>query len=217
VWIVSGTGAGGRQAPFHVQRTTLAGVSEPRLGPFDAAPTAVVSAGGAVWVVEKDRHRVTRFDGTTGRAVREYRDLNGPTDIVVDGASAVVIEANRTQLTRLAEDGTVAWRVPRFAGLAWAVFEPAGGGGWVGAATFEGTPAGVLRFERGGAVTRVAASARPVRGSEWRRGIGRDAVRSTRDGRLFFRERDAIVILSPDGAAATRVLGFRFPTEQRLR
>jgi hypothetical protein len=217
VWVALGAGASQRQAPYHVQRATLGGLREPRLGPFDSAPRAVVSAGADVWVVETDRHRVKRFDGATGRVVREYRDLNSPVDVVVDGEAIVVIEANRSQLTRLAADGTVAWRVPRFQGLTWAVLEPGGGGGWVGASTYEGAPAGVLRFGPDGTVTRTTETVRPVQDGDWRRGIGRSAFRSTRDGRLLFREREAIAILSADGATLTRVLGFRFPTAQRLR
>jgi hypothetical protein len=75
----------------------------------------------------------------------------------------------------------------------------------------------VLRFGPDGTVTRTTETVRPVQDGDWRRGIGRSAFRSTRDGRLLFREREAIAILSADGATLTRVLGFRFPTAQRLR
>jgi len=116
VWTLVGPASPRPQPPHFIQRATLAGLREPRLGPFESVPRAVLSLGGAVWVVETERHRVTRLDGASGRTVREYRDLNGPVDVAVDAGSLYVIEANRSQLTRLAEDGRVLWRVPRFQG-----------------------------------------------------------------------------------------------------
>jgi hypothetical protein len=203
--------------PHFIQRAGVAGFREPRLGPFDSVPRAVVSVGDDVWVLEADRHRITRLEGASGRVVREYRDLNAPSEMAVEGKTLYVIEANRTQLTALADDGRILWRVPRFQGLTWVVPDPVTGGGWVGASTFEAAPAAVLRFERDGAIARAPASARPPSRSDWRRRIGADVVRSARDGRLFFLEDDSIAILGADGMTVTRVVGFRFPSEQRLR
>ena len=217
VWNVTAPTAARAEPPHFVQRTGVAGIREPRLGPFDSVPRAVVSVGADVWVLETKRHRVTRVEAASGRFVREYRDLNDPAEIAVDGGALYVIEANRTQLTRIAEDGRIVWRVPRFQGLTWVVPDPVGGGGWVGAAMFEGAPANVLRFDRDGAIARLPASARPAPRGDWERRIAGDVVRSARDGRLFFREHEAIAILSADGAAVTRVIGFRFPGGPRLR
>ena len=214
VWILAAPTSAG--PPHFIQRTSVTGPREPRLGPFDSLPRAVLSVGNDVWVVEADRHRITRVDGTSGRLVREYRELNAPSEIAVDGGRLYVVEANRTQLTCFADDGHVLWRVPRFQGLTWAVPDPVTGGGWVGASSFEGAPASMLRFERDGAVTRVPATAHPLPRGDWRRRIGPDVVRS-RDGRLYFLEHEAIVILTADGATVTRVVGFRFPSGQRLR
>jgi hypothetical protein len=218
VWIVAAPTSAKPEPPHFIQRLTVAGPRDPRLGPFDSVPRAVFALGDAIWVLETKRHRITRLDAASGRVVREYRDLNDPVELAVDRGLLYVIEANRTQLTCIAEDGRVVWRVPRFHGLTWAVPDPATGGGWVGAAMFDGTPAGVLRFERDGAISRVAASVRPLpRGNDWQRRLGRDVVRSDRDGRLFFLEHEAVTILGADGAAVTRVIGFRFPSGQRLR
>jgi hypothetical protein len=217
VWIVAAPTSARPQPPHFIQRTTVAGLREPRLGPFDSLPRAVVTAGNAVWVVEPERHRITRWDAASGRLVREYRDLNAPVEVATDNGTLYVIEANRTQLTCIAEDGRILWRVPRFQGLTWAVADPATGGGWVGASTFEGAPAAVLRFQRDGAIARVPTTARPLPRGDWRRRVGPDVVRSARDGRLFFLEQEAIAILSADGATVTRVVGFRFPSGQRLR
>jgi hypothetical protein len=217
VWVLAGPTAPRPQPPHFIQRTTLAGLREPRLGPFDSVPRAVRASGNDVWVVETERHRITRLDATTGRTLREYRDLNSPVDVVVDGAAIYVIEADRSQLTRLAEDGRVLWRVPRFQGLTWAIPEPGNHGGWLAAAKFEGAAAGVLRFAADGTITRVPAAAKPTSRDDWRRRIGASVIRSARDGRLVFLEHEAIAILSADGATVTRVVGFRFPAEQRLR
>ncbi len=216
VWIVTAPTSTRPQPPHFIQRITLAGPREPRLGPFGSVPRAVLTVGDDVWVLETQRHRVTRVDAASGRLVREYRDLNDPVEIAVDRGTLYVIEANRTQLTAVAEDGRILWRVPRFQGLTWVVPEPGTGGGWIGAATFEGAPADVLRFARDGAIARLPASARPVPRGDWQRRIAADVVRSARDGRLFFLAHEAIAILSADGASVTRVVGFRFPDERRL-
>lgn len=218
VWVLVAPTSSSRPQPSHfIQRVTVAGIQSPALGPFESSPRGVVARGAEVWVVETERHRVTRLDATTGRTLREYRDLTGPSELAVDGAGAYVIEANRTQLTRLADDGSVAWRVSGFRELAWAVPEPGTGGGWVGASMFEGATAGVLRFGAGGAITRVAATAKPAPPGGWRRRIGPAAIRSARDGRLVLLEPEAIAILSADGATIRRVPGFRFKSEPRLR
>lgn len=217
IWSVAAPTVARPEPPHFVQRTGVAGIREPRLGPFQSIPRAVVSVGDDMWVLETKRHRVTRLDAASGRVVREYGDLNDPAEIAVDTRTLYVIEANRTQLTRVDEDGRIAWRVPRFQGLTWAVPDTAGGGGWLGAAMFEGAPAGILRFDRAGAITRLPATARPAARGDWERRIAGDVVRSARDGRLFFREHEAIAILSADGAAITRVIGFRFPGGPRLR
>jgi hypothetical protein len=217
VWIVAAPTAARSQPPHFIQRMGFAGLREPRLGPFDSVPRTVLSVGDDVWVVESQRHRITRFDAATGRVVREYRDLNDPADIAVDRGMLYVVEAGRTQLTSIAEDGRVLWRVPRFQGLTWAVPDPASGGGWIGATMFEGAPASVLRFGRDGAITRLSASARPAPRGDWDRRVGRDVVRSTRDGGLVFRELEAVAILSADGTTVTRVLGYRFEGGPRLR
>jgi hypothetical protein len=216
-WILVGPASPRPQPPHFIQRTTLAGLREPRLGPFESVPRTVLSSGSDVWVVQTERHRVTRLDVTSGRTVREYRDLNGPVDVAVDAGSLYVVEANRSQLTRLAEDGRVLWRVPRFQGLTWVVPEPGTGRGWVGASSFEGASAGVLRFGPGGEIARVPAGATPTPRGDWRRRLGPDVLRSARDGRLFFLEPQAIAILGADGATVTRVLGFRLPGAPRLR
>jgi hypothetical protein len=224
MWLLAGTDSARRAPPHFIQRASFAGPREPRLGPFDSIPRTVLSVGDDVWVVETERHRITRFDAASGRTAREYRDLNAPVDVAAGAGSIYVIEASRTQLTRLAEDGRVLWRIPRFRGLTWVVPEPGTGGGWISAGTFEGAAAGVLRFGPDGAISRLAAAS-PTAAGDWppwlapdvRRRLGADAVRS-RDGRLFILEPGgAIVILSADGATATRVVGFRLPAEQRLR
>jgi hypothetical protein len=47
--------------------------------------------------------------------------------------------------------------------------------------------------------------------------VGADVARSAHDGRLFFLAPEAIAVMSPDGVSVTRVTGFRFSTERRLR
>ena len=216
-WVVAAPTSTPPQAPVFIQRMGLAGTREPRLGPFDSVPRAVVSAGNDVWVLEPDRHRVTRADAATGRVVREYRDFNAPAEIAVDRGRLYVVEANRTQLTCVGEDGRVLWRVPRFQGLTWSVPDPPTGGGFIGALTFDGAPAGVLRFDRDGAITRLPATGRPTPRLDWRRHVGADVLRSARDGRLIFFAGEAITMLSADGTTVQRVVGFRFPAAQRLR
>jgi hypothetical protein len=215
VWVLAGPVSSPRKPPYFVQRLTVTGLREPKLGPFESVPRAVVSAGNEAWVVENERHRITRWDAS-GRQTREYRDLNGPLEIAVDAGGAYVIEASRTQLTRLTEDGRVAWRVPRFQALTWAIAE-SGGGGIVAASTFEGAQAGLLKVSADGAISPLPATARPQPRNDWQRHVGSGVVRSVRDGRLLFIENEAIAILSADGTTLTRVVGFRLPTEQRLR
>lgn len=216
-WILTGPPSR-RRPPHFVQRLTLEGLRQPRLGPFASVPKALRSVDGQLWAVETDRHRITRLDLESGRTTAEYRDLNGPIDVAVDGGSIYVIEAKRTELARLAEDGRVLWRIPRFQGLAWVVPEPGTGGGWVGASRYDGRPGGVLRFGADGSISPVAPGASPEIRSAWRRRrLGTDAVRSVRNGRLYFLEKDAIAILGVDDATVTRVVGFRFPGTPRLR
>jgi hypothetical protein len=216
VWTVAGPTSAPAQGPHFIQRFGVAGLREPRLGPFESVPRAVVSAGDDVWVLENQRHRITRLDAASGRVVREYRDLNDPVDVAVARGTLYVIEAHRTQLTAVAEDGRILWRAPRFHGLAWAVADPTGGG-WVGASTFEGAAGGVLRFQRDGTVTRLPATVGTAPRPDWPRRVGADVARSAHDGRLFFLAPEAIAVMSPDGVSVTRVTGFRFSTERRLR
>jgi hypothetical protein len=208
----------GAKAPYFVERVTFAGPQSPRLGPFASVPRSVVSRGGAVWVIETEQHRLTRLDLASGRTVREYRDLNGPTDIAVDATSAYVIEANRTQLTRLSADGRALWRVPRFQGLAWILTVPATGEAWAGASTYDGKPAGVVRIGADGSISVVRAGIKTELRPDWRgRRLTVDAVRSARTGDLYLLDNRSIVILSPDGAVLKRLEGYRFPKEQRVR
>jgi hypothetical protein len=218
VWVL--TGVTSRPAPYSIERLTLDGPRGPRLGPFASAPRAVLSRDGEVWVVETSGHRVTRLDVAGGRTLQEYRDLNGPTSVAVDAQSLFVIEAERTQLSKLAADGRVAWRVPRFQGLAWIVPEPGTGGVWVGSGGFEGQPRGVFRVAPDGSVTRmpVTMGAPPpsFMGQSGPR-LATTAVRDNRQGRLYFQEPQAIVILGGDGALLKRVDSFRLATEQPIR
>ncbi len=207
------------QAQAHfVERMTFAGPRGPRLGPFASAPRAVVARDGQAWVIETEQHRITRLDLASGRTLREYRDLNGPTDVAVEGGSLYVIEANRSQLARISDDGRVLWRIPRFSGLAWVIPEPGTGAGWVGAATFEGRSGGVFRFEPDGSIARIAGLTKPAERVVWRpRRLGRDAVLSVRDRRLYVLDDRAIVVLGTDGTLLKRLEGFRPPTEESLR
>jgi hypothetical protein len=215
-WVLAGPPTTSPQAPFFVQRMTLDGLTQPRLGPFASRPRSVLAQDQAIWVVESDQHRVTRFD-PAGRVVREYRDLNRPTEIAADGGSLFAAEANQTQLTRFAPDGTVAWRVPRFQGLAWILPEPGTGGGWVGATRYENAEGGVFRYDPHGKIARLPVGLSPRAAADWTRNrLSVDAVHDPAHGRLFVREPQAITILGADGTLVKRVEGFRFATPRPL-
>lgn len=218
VWVLTGRQTRPPETTFFVEALTPAGPRGPRLGPFASAPRAIVSVGKDVWVVETAFHRVTRLDRASGRVEQEFRDLNGPSDIAVDGGGLVAIEAERSQLSKLAADGRVLWRVPRFQGLAWVLAEPGTGGGWVGAVTFEGKPGGVFRFGSDGSIARIAPDVHPAAPILYP--VSRqaaNALREPRQGRLYLREPQAIAILDADGTLLRRVEGFRYPTPQRIR
>lgn len=218
VWTLVGLAPPRGQGPFFIERVTLAGPQAPRLGPFTSVPRSVLAHGDAVWVVETEQHRLTRLDLASGRTVREYRDLNGPTDIATDGGSAYVIEANRTQLTRVSADGRVLWRVPRFEGLAWVLAVPATGEAWAGASMFDGKPAGIVRVGPDGSIAAAGAGIKPEARADWRgRRLTTTAVRSARTGYLYLLDQRGIVIVGPDGALLKRLEGYRFPKEQRVR
>ncbi len=218
VWVLTGQVAPRPQPPHSVERLTPGGPLGPRLGPFASIPRTVLSRGQQAWVVEQELHRVTRVDLSSGSTVQEFRDLNGPTEIAVDAGSLFVIEADHTQLTRLAPDGRVLWRVPRFHGLAWILPEPGTGGGWVGATRFEGRAGGVFRFGPDGGISRLPAAVNPLPPTAGpRRRLGANALRDPHAGRLYVREADAIAIVGADGALLGRVDGFRYPREQRVR
>lgn len=220
VWVMAGVVTPRPEPPHSIERLTTTGLRGPRLGPFASMPRAVVSMDGEVWVVETSRHRVTRLDLASGRTLQEYGDLNGPTKIAVDAESLFVIEAEQTQLSRLAADGRVLWRVPRFQALAWVVPEPGTGAGWVGASGFEGQPRGVFRVGPKGNVTRMPVAMTEAGQSFVGRSgprLGANAVRESRHGRLYFREPQAVVILGADGALLKRVDSFRLATAQPIR
>ncbi len=217
LWALVGPASPDRTGPHFIERMTFAGPRGPRLGPFVSQPRRVVTHEGHVWVVEPTHHRITRLELASGRTVLEYRELNGPGDIAVDAEAIYVIEANRTQLTKLAGDGRVVWRLPRFQGLAWVLAEPGTEGGLVGATRFDGRAAGVLRVGPDGAIARVVPGVSRQARADWRRNVTPDAVRSARDGRLYLLGNDALEVLGPDGTLIRRIEGFRFPTEQRVR
>lgn len=218
VWTLVGLASSRAKAPYFVELVTFAGPQSPRLGPFASVPRSVVSQGGEVWVVETEQHRLTRLDLASGRVVREYRDLNGPTEIAVDAGSAFVIEANRTQLTKVSDDGRVLWRIPRFHGLAWVLADPATGGVWAGASMFDGKPAGIVKVGAQGSIAAVTAGIKTEVRADWRgRRLTVDAVRSARNGSLYLLDNRGIAIVGPDGALLKRLEGYRFPKEQRVR
>lgn len=217
-WVLAGYGSLPPQPPYFVERMALGAVRGLRLGLFASLPRTVVSVGNEVWVVETGLHRISRLNLASGSVLMEYRDVNGPTDIAVDAGSLYVVEANRTQLTKIGSDGRVLWRVPRFEGLEWILPVPGTAGGWAGATAFEGTSGGVFHFGPDGSISRIKASTRPELSNDWqRRRLGVKAARSTRDGRVYLLERHAIVILGADGSLTKRVDGFRFAQDQRLR
>ncbi|HMH52322.1 MAG TPA: hypothetical protein VK548_18935 [Candidatus Acidoferrum sp.] len=206
-------------APYSIERLTLDGPRGPRLGPFESVPRPVLSRDGEVWVVETARHRVTRLDLASGRALQEYRDLNGPLTIAVEAGSLFAIEAERTQLSKLATDGRIVWRVPRFHNLSWIIPEPGTGGAWVGAGGFEAQERGVYRVAADGTVTRTPATVSVGQSFTSRSNarLGTTAVRDSRHGRLYVQEPQAIVILGADGALLKRVDSFRLATAQPIR
>lgn len=218
VWTLAGRASSRSAGPYFIERMTFAGAQGPRLGPFVSVPRSVHSQPGEVWVVETEQHRVTRLDPASGQPLREYRDLNGPTDIAVETGSVYVIEANRTQLTKLSDDGRVLWRVPRFQGLAWVLADAGTGGGWVGASMFDGRAAGILRVGPDGSIAPVAAGSTAEGRADWRRRrLAADAVRSARHGGLYLLDNRGLAILNADGGLLKRVDGYRFPKEQRVR
>jgi hypothetical protein len=218
VWTLVGLAPSRAKAPYFVELVTFAGPQSPRLGPFASVPRRVLSQGGEVWVVETEQHRLTRLELASGRTTREYRDLNGPTEIAVDAGSAFVIEANRTQLTKVSDDGRVLWRIPRFHGLAWVLADPATGGVWAGASMFDGKPAGIVKVGPEGSISAVTAGIKTDVRADWRgRRLTVDAVRSARNGSLYLLDNRGIAIVGPDGALLKRLEGYRFPKEQRVR
>ncbi len=217
VWVLTGPQTRPANTTFFVEALTPEGPRGPRLGPFASAPKAIVSGGREVWVVETSFHRVTRLDRASGRVEQEFRELNGPSEIAIDGGTLFVIEAERSQLSKVAADGRVLWRVPRFQGLAWVLADPGTGGGWVGAVTFEGRPGGVFRFGSDGGMARIAAEVRPSPLMYAGARQGANALREARQGRIYLREPQAIAILGADGTLLRRVEGFRYASPQRIR
>jgi hypothetical protein len=146
-----------------------------------------------------------------------YRDLNRPTEIAVDGGNLLVTEANQTQLSRIAPDGTVLWRVPRFHGLAWILPEPGTGGGWVAAARYENAASGVFRYEADGRIVplRHPINLRAVADSTRGRLVG-DVIADLSRGRLYVRDGQAVAIVGTDGTLIRRIEEFRFATPHAL-
>ncbi len=217
LWVLAGPPTASPRAPYFVERLTLAGSLGPRLGPFATKPQGVLAQGQQIWVLEPEQHRVTRLDWT-GRIEQEYRDVNRPMHMSVDQGTLVVIEANQTQLSKFSPDGRGLWRIPRFQGLCWILREAGTGGGWVGAQRFENQEGGVFRFEADGKISRLPVRVSPRMTGEWNRGrLAPDAVWEARQGRIYVREGQAIVILGRDGVLLKRVEGFRYAKEQPLR
>jgi hypothetical protein len=216
LWVLAGPPTTSPQAPYSVERMTLAGSQGSQLGPFPSRPRAALTFRNAVWVLEPDRHRVTRLD-RAGRIEREYGDLNRPTDLVVDAESVVVIEASQTQLSKLALDGRVVWRVPRFQGLAWILPEAGTGGGWVGASSFEGQPGGVFRYTPDGKISQLPGAVAVRSTADGNRSrLATEAIRDSAWDRFYVREPLAIVILGSDGTVVQRVEGYRYPRARPL-
>ena len=204
------------QPPFLVQRFGLDGFVGPRIGPIASRPRSLLVAERSLWIVEPDEHRVSRYD-LSGALRREYRDLNKPTEIAVDGGSLLVVEANQTQLTRFAADGSVRWRAPRFQGLAWIVAEPGTGEGWVAATRYENAPSGVFRYGTDGHIVRLPLTIAPrtfVDPTRCR--LGGDVVGDLGRGRLYVRENQAVAIVGTDGGLLRRVNTFRFAAPRPL-
>ena len=204
--------------PYFVRRMTLEGFKEPRLGPFSFRPQSVLAQGEWIWVVEPGQHRVSRFD-RSGRAQLEYRDLNLPSEIAVDGGFLVVAEAARTQLSKFSTDGKPIWRVPRFQELGWILPDPGTGGGWVGARRFESQEGGIFRYDAEGKISRPSeVQIFPgLRGGLERPRFTHRVVRSSSSGQFYIREEQAVLILAPDLTMLKRVEGFRHAAEQPAR
>jgi hypothetical protein len=217
-WAVAGTETptANPRAPFFVQRFGLDGWSGPRIGPLASRPRSALTADRHLWVVESDQHRISRFD-MAGTLVRDYRSLNRPTEIAVHQGDLLVVEANQTQLSRFAPDGSVRWQVPRFQGLTWVLTDPSTGGGWVGATRYENAEGGVFRFEADGRIRRLPLAVSPRAAADWTRPrLAGDAVLDLGRGRLYVRETQAVAILDADGTLLKRVDGFRFATPRPL-
>jgi hypothetical protein len=215
-WALIGTTMASPQPPFIVQRFGLDGFVGPRIGPVASRPRSLLVAERSLWIVETDEHRVSRYD-LSGTLRREYRDLNKPTEIAVDGGSLLVVEANQTQLTRFAADGSVLWRAPRFQGLAWIVPEPRTGEGWVAATRYENSPSGVFRYGPDGRIVRLPLTFTPRAFADWTRGrLGGDVIGDLGRGRLYVREGQAVAIVGTDGGLIRRVDTFRFATPRPL-
>ena len=216
-WALIGTMMASPQPPFVVQRFGFDGFSGPRVGPVASRPRSLLVAERSLWIVETDEHRVSRYD-LSGTLRREYRDLNKPTEIAVDGGgSLVVVEANGTQLTRFAADGSVLWRVPRFQGLAWILPEPRTGAGWVAASRYENAPSGVFRYEADGRIVRLPLTTSPRASADGTRGrFAGDVIGDLARGRLYVRENQSAAIVGTDGGLIRRVDTFHFATPRPL-
>ena len=215
-WALIGTMMASPQPPFIVQRFGFDGFVGSRIGPIASRPRSLLVAERSLWIVETEEHRVSRYD-LSGALRREYRDLNKPTEIAVESGSLLVVEANQTQLTRFAADGSVLWRAPRFQGLAWILPEPRTGEGWVAAARYENAPGGVFRYGAGGRIARLPLTVTPRAFSDGTRGrLGGDVIGDLDRGRLYVREAQAVAIVGTDGGLIRRVDTFRFATPQPL-
>lgn len=215
-WALIGTTMASPQPPFVAQRFGLDGFTGPRIGPVASRPRALLVAERGVWIVETDEHRVSRYD-LSGTLRREYRDLNRPTEIAVDGGSLLVVEANQTQLTRFAPDGSALWRVPRFQGLAWILPEPRTGGGWVAATRYESAAGGVFRYEADGRIVPFLQSTGPGAVADGTRGrLAGDVVGDFSRRRFYVREGQAVAIAGTDGTLVRRVETFRFAAPRPL-
>ncbi len=215
-WALIGTMMASPQPPFVVQRFGFEGFSGPRIGPLASRPRALLVAERGLWIVETDEHRVSRYD-LSGALSREYRDLNKPTEIAVDAGSLLVVEANQTQLTRFAPDGSPRWRVPRFQGLAWILADPRTGGGWVAASRYENAPSGVFRYEADGRIVRLPLTISPRAVADWPRSrLAGDVIGDLGRGRIYVREAQAVAVVGTDGTLIRRVDTFRFATPRPL-
>jgi hypothetical protein len=215
-WALIGTMMASPQPPFVVQRFGFEGFSGPRIGPLASRPRALLVAERSLWIVETDEHRVSRYD-LSGTLIREYRDLTTPTAIAVDAGNLLVVEANQTQLTRFASDGSVLWRLPRFQGLAWILPDRRTGGGWVAASRYENAPSGIFRYEADGRIVRLPLTIRPRASADWARGrLAGDVIGDLGRGRIYVREAQAVAVVGTDGTLIRRVDTFRFAMPRPL-